>query len=544
MLKLRPYQRESIDALYEYWRNGGGNGLIVIPTGGGKSLVIASLLRELIDQYPLMRIGMVTHVKELIIQNFQELLRVWPSAPAGIYSAGVGRRDTQSAIMFMGIQSVWNKTDILGKFDLILVDEAHLISKNSETMYGKFLESMAAKRPGMRVVGLTATPYRLDSGLLHEGENKIFDSVVYESNIYGMICDGYLSTLTSKCAKAEIDVSGVHKRGGDYIPAELERAAMHGDIVSKAALEIVKHGQGRMAWLCFCTGLEHSEALKDAISNLGISAETVDGTMSKQERDGKITGFKNGRIKCLISVNVLSIGFNVPKVDLIAMLRPTASPGLYVQQVGRGLRLTQGKKDCLVLDFAGNVKRHGPIDFVDDGIETKSKENGDKKEATEMKAKECPQCESLMHPRTMECRDCGYVFPQIPKHEAKPDVVTIISGLPKDDFKIVEFTTFKKHFSNKNFDAPPTLMLTHEVRPNKIIREWLCFSHVQNTMPQRKAASWWLEMGGKLPIPKTVDEALARKPELKIIERIKFEKEGGFHKITGRIFYPKLENVA
>jgi len=139
MIQLRPYQRASIDALYSYWSEGGGNGLIVLPTGAGKSLVLASLVKELLGQYPTLRIGCITHVKELIVQNFQELIRLWPDAPAGIFSAGVGRRDTHSRILFCGIQSVWNKTDVLGKFDVLIVDEAHLIPRNVDTTYGKFI---------------------------------------------------------------------------------------------------------------------------------------------------------------------------------------------------------------------------------------------------------------------------------------------------------------------------------------------------------------------------------------------------------------------
>ncbi len=173
-MELRPYQRESIDALYEHWQSGGGNGLIVIPTGGGKSLIIATLLREIMTTWPLMRVGMITHTKELISQNYAELLKVWPQAPAGIYSAGIGRRDTRHPILFCGVQSVWNKTDLIGRFDLLLIDEAHLISRSAGTMYGKFLAALKERQTDFRIVGLTATPYRLDSGRLDKGPDRLF----------------------------------------------------------------------------------------------------------------------------------------------------------------------------------------------------------------------------------------------------------------------------------------------------------------------------------------------------------------------------------
>ncbi|GJE43494.1 Putative DNA repair helicase RadD [Methylobacterium soli] len=133
MLSLRDYQRASLDALYGHWAEGGGNGLIVLPTGAGKALVIAALVRETLERWPDLRICIVTHVRELVSQNFKELLGYWPGAPAGIYSAGLGRRDTHSRILFCGMQSVWNKVARLGAFDLVIVDEAHLIPRASDT---------------------------------------------------------------------------------------------------------------------------------------------------------------------------------------------------------------------------------------------------------------------------------------------------------------------------------------------------------------------------------------------------------------------------
>jgi DNA repair protein RadD len=344
MLTLRPYQRESINSTYGHWREGGGDGLIVIPTGGGKSLIIAQLLQELLTDYPLMRICVVTHVKELIEQNFKELMGIWPTAPAGIYSAGVGRRDTSNPILFCGIQSVYDKADKLGKFDLVLIDEAHLISRKASSMYGQFFAALRQIYPDMRLLGLTATPYRLDSGRLDGGDDAMFEKIIYEADVSDLIEQEYLSPLISRATEAEINTSGVHKRGGEFIPGELERAAMANDLVKRAAKEIVARAEGRKAWLCFCSGVDHALAIRDALREEGIVAEELDGNTPKEERERLITNFRAGLIQCLTSVNVLSIGFNVPHVDLIALLRPTASPGLYIQQVGRGFRRAPEKE--------------------------------------------------------------------------------------------------------------------------------------------------------------------------------------------------------
>ncbi|HKD37693.1 MAG TPA: DEAD/DEAH box helicase family protein, partial [Pirellulales bacterium] len=309
MLELRPYQRASIDALFDYWAGNGGNGLLVLPTGAGKSLVMAALLKELLRDYPILRIGVVTHVRELIQQNFLELMKLWPQAPAGIFSAGLGRRDMRSQILFMGIQSVWNKTAQLGAFDILLVDEAHLIPPSTETTYGKFIERLKDETPDMRIVGLTATPYRLGTGLLHRGQGRIFDDVVYDANVGDLIDHGYLSPLVSKATVQKLDVSGVHRRGGEYIEKELQIAVDQEWITRAAAKEIAEFGKDRKSWIAFCTGVNHSINVRNAVRELGITCETVTGETPKGERDRIITAFKQGHIRCLTSVGVLSTGF-------------------------------------------------------------------------------------------------------------------------------------------------------------------------------------------------------------------------------------------
>ena len=543
MMQLRPYQRDAIDALYGHWHDGGGNALIVLPTGSGKSLVIASLLREVMTSYPLMRIAMLTHTRELIAQNYAELIRIWPQAPAGIYSAGLNRRDRHHPIMLCGVQSVWNKVGQIGAFDLVLVDECHLMSRNSATMYGKFFTALHERQPDFRVVGLTATPYRLDSGRLDRGEGRMFEKIVYDADVHDLISDGYLSPLVSKGTHAEISTRDVHRRGGEFIAGELEAAAMAGDLVERAAAEIVSMGVNRRAWLAFCTGIDHAAAMRAALRKLGVNAESIDGTMGTKERDRIIQSFRSGHIRCLTSVNVLSIGFNVPHVDLVALLRPTESPGLYIQQVGRGLRLAPGKNDALILDFAGNVRKHGPIDIITppSGPKPKGEEMEGGEEQT--RAKCCPQCQSYVPLRVMLCPDCGHEWPPEPKHEAKADTAAIMSGRDRDGWMPVNDTSYYKHYKRGDLSAPPTLRVTYGIGVTAI-NSWHCFSHPQGTMPQRKAAAWWMEAGGNLPIPASIDDALKRQSELRAPEAIRFRKsESGFNEVTG-CRYAKSEAAA
>ena len=304
------------------------------------------------------------------------MLRLWPEAPAGIYSAGLNKRDLHAQILFAGIQSIHKRAYDIQRCDLALIDEAHLIPRTSNTMYRRFLGDLATINPHLKVIGFTATPYRLDSGMLHEGDGALFTDIAYEAGVAEMIAQGYLCEVVPKRTETQLDTSGVGSRGGEFIAGQLE-AAVDVEAVTKSAVdEIVRHGADRGSWLVFCAGVRHAEHVRDAIQGRGFTCEAILGETASAERDRVIAAFKRGDIRCLTNANVLTTGFNAPGVDLIAMLRPTKSVGLYVQMIGRGTRLANGKDNCLVLDFAGNVERHGPIDRIDGRKRKKDDEEG------------------------------------------------------------------------------------------------------------------------------------------------------------------------
>lgn len=532
-LILRPYQRAAVDGLYEYWNEGGGNGLIVVPTGGGKSAINATICRELLSQYRDLRIGCVTHVKELISQNAQELIGLWNQAPVGIYSAGLGRRDQQSRILFMGIQSVYNKVGLLGDFDLIIVDEAHLIPRDTNTRYGKFFAAARKRVPDMRIIGLTATPYRLDSGRLDKGDDRLFDDVVYDCSVRDLIRDGYLSPLISPVTLAQIDTSKVHVRGGEFVERELADAAM--DIVDAAVAEIVEKGQERQGWLIFAVNVAHAEQVVKAVKDRGISCEMVVGTTPKGERDSIINRFKRRQIRCLVSVGVLTTGFNAPHVDLIALLRSTLSTGLYVQMVGRGFRLAHGKDNCLVLDFGGNVRRHGPVDDVSPrgaGMKRDREEDEEEGKAAkdEVRAKECPQCDQIVGLGVTMCPHCGHIWPdEAPRHDAHAEQVAILSteNTPPEWIEIndVRFSIHEKEGS------PPSLRATFYFGLAESVRTFLCFGH--QGYARRKALQFWSEAGGGPQQPANAEEALARSHELTHPSAVLVKRAGRWPDVIG-----------
>ncbi len=521
MLILRPYQRAAIDAIYAYFQEKTGHPLIVIPTAGGKSLVMATFIQEALSLYPPTRILVVTHVRELISQNHAELLKVWPEAPAGIHSAGLKARDVESQVLFCGIQSVHKRAYDIQRCDLILVDEAHLIPRKANTMYRRFLDDLTAINPYMKIIGFTATPYRLDSGLLHRGKDALFDDIAYEVSVRDLIDQQYLSSLVSKQTDTQLDVTGVGTRGGEFIASQLE-AAVDLDPVTQAAVEeIITFGTDRRSWLLFCSGVAHAEHIRDAVEARGFSCACIFGSTPREERDAIIADFKAGRIRALSAMNVLTTGFNAPAVDLIAMLRPTKSTGLYVQIAGRGTRLAPGKENCLVLDFAGNVARHGPIDLV----KPKDKdEDGD----GEAPIKVCPECQTIVHAAVRTCETCGYEFPPPEiKIDATASTQEILSSRQPEWVRVYDIA-YRRH---EKEGKPPSLRVEYLCGFNWH-REWVCFEH--EGYAKRQAARWWSRRAPEgMPMPATVDEALELVDQVRIPDEIAIRKGGRYVEIVG-----------
>jgi DNA repair protein RadD len=524
MLTLRPYQEAAIAAIYKYYEDNSGNCCVVIPTAGGKSLVMASFIEGVLKAWPDQRILIVTHVRELIAQNHAEMIGLWPEAPAGIYSAGLGKREAQARVLFAGIQSIHRRAHEIGHTDLVLIDEAHLIPGNSSTMYRRFLDALQAINPALKVIGLTATPFRTGSGMLHEGKDALFTDIAYEAPVRDLIDAGYLSPLVSKQPATRLDISKVGTRAGDFIARDLA-AVVDQDAITRAAVsEIITHGKDRKSWLAFCSGVDHARHVAEEFGRQGITCRTIFGDTPKEERDAIIASFKRGEIRALASMGVLTTGFNAPGVDLIALLRPTKSAGLYVQMVGRGTRLAPNKENCLVLDFAGNVRRHGPIDLV------RPKRPGDGG-GGEAPTKVCPECDSILALSATECPDCGYVFPA---REVKiaPTAATLPVLSPKQQWLQVHGVSYSRH---DKLGGRPSLKVTYSCGL-KSYNEWVCIEH--QGYARQKAAEWWRKRGPGCPVPLSVDAAIAQASRLARPSEISVRPSGRYFEITGYRFDP------
>lgn len=329
-MKLRQYQRDSINELYDWMRSHEGHPCMVLPTGAGKSIIIAELCRDALQQWPETRILMLTHQKELIEQNAEKLRAMWPGAPLGIYSASVGRKELDEPITFAGIQSVRTKAGQIGHIDLVIIDECHLVSHKDEGSYRHFIRELTAINEHIRVIGLTATPWRLGHGLITD-RPAIFTDLIEPVSIEQLVYQKYLSPLRSKMTNVKYDLTGVGKRGGEFVESELALAVNTVKYNTQIAAEIAEIGKDRRSWLLFCSGVEHAIQMADQLNSIGIPAAYVTGETPKKKREELLADFKAGKIRAMTNANVLTTGFDAPNIDLIAMLRPTMSPSLYVQ---------------------------------------------------------------------------------------------------------------------------------------------------------------------------------------------------------------------
>jgi DNA repair protein RadD len=547
MLHLRYYQAEAVDGLFSYFQNNYGNPLVALPTGTGKAFVIAEFVRRAIGLYPSTRVLVATHVKELVAQNHAELLEIWPTAPAGIYSAGLKRKEAHHPITFCGIASIHKSLAYFGRVDLILIDEAHLISDKSETMYAKVIDELRAANPYLKVIGFTATPFRLGMGMLTEG--KIFTDITTNyctlDKFNELVDAGFISPLIPKRTDTELDVTGVGMTHGEYNIDELQNAVDKESITRAALEEAVRMGQGRRHWLVFTTGTRHADHTRDILISLGIPSVSVHSKLpgGDSERDRNIGLFKAGQVGAMVGVGVFTTGFNFRPIDFIIVLRPTMSPVLWVQLLGRGTRPSPetGKENCLVLDFAANTRKLGPIN---DPVIPRKK---GKKQGSWVPFKICPVCNTYNHTRVLFCCYCKHEFPvtfaattkaatdelirrekkeEEPKPEPKPAVIT--------EF-IVHRVEYAKHWS-KDLSKPPSLRVTYYCG-NRTFNEWLCLEHPKG-FAYRKAKDAWRLMAGSLEtdVPQSVDEALRYVNDLQPPTKVRILFQGKWPEVVGYEF--------
>ena len=522
------------------------DGNFVVHHNTGKSLVLAQIAKDSVEKWN-GRVLILAHVKELLEQNADKIRKLCPELKIGIYSAGLRSRDTTEQVIVAGIQSVYNKACELDAFDLVVVDEAHAISSEGDGMYRTFLADMKVINPHVRVIGLTATPFRLKGGLICKPEN-ILNEICYEAGLKEMIQQGYLSPLISRAGRAEANLANLHIRGGEFISDEVAAAMDNDALVTSACREIVELTRDRKSVLIFTASVDHCKHVAEKIQAFsGKECAIVTGDTPPAERAEIIARFKGEFIpadlfgtpkpplKFLANVNVLTCGFDAPNTDCVVMLRPTNSPGLLIQCAGRGTRLSPetGKSSCLFLDYGGNILRHGPLDMI------KVKEPGSGK-GGDAPAKKCPQCLALIHAGYTACPECGYVFPPKESNDKMTQTASsagVISGqVDYTDYEVLDVYYCVHEKRGADPDAPKTMRVDYQVGFNEFKSEWVCPEHTGYA--RGKFEKWWHERAALgCPMPRSAREAvsLANEGLLAAPESITVKTIAGerFERVTG-----------
>jgi len=530
---LRPYQERTIEELFAWFMaNLTGNPIIDACVGAGKSLIIAELCRRIIEQYPNQRILMAVASRELAAQNYEKLKEIYPEGDMGLYSAGLGKKNPHAKIVFATIGSVYNKAMHTGAFNLCFIDECHNVSRKETGMYRQMISDYQKLNPKFRVIGFTGTPFRGNGIWLTEGKEAIFNAIASKVGMRELLELGFLSPLVLSNTRTKTDISGVkiNSATGDYNINELAKAIDRDEVTSAIVDEIIEKGHDRKAWLVFGVDVAHCEHLHEALKKRGISGGIVHGAMPTGQRDFIINQYKTGRIRYLVNCMVLTVGFDAPRTDLIALARNTKSPVLYVQVGGRGMRLHPDKANCLWLDFTDTTETLGAIDQVQG-----RKEVIKKKESSGSASKKCPSCGAINQPTARFCA-CGFEFVverNVSINAQSSDAPILSTGVNPNLMEVFNWSAA----IHQKYEALDTLRVSYfplnAGNLTRAVAEYICFNH--QGFPRRKAENWWAKMGGLLPFPSSTAEAKARFHELTKPTAITVIKNGKYTEIQGHV---------
>jgi DNA repair protein RadD len=545
MIVPRYYQTEAIDAVYNYFMGNSGNPLIGMPTASGKSILPAIFFHKVLHTWPNQRFLLMSHVGEILKQNINKILEVWPEAPLGVYSSGLKRKDTAQNIICGSIQSMARNPQMFGHRDMIWIDEAHLVSQEENSQYLSFLAIMKLINPQVKIVGMSATLYRMGQGLLTD--NGLFTDTCYDlTSMEGfnkLLNEGYLCQLIPFKTHTQLDVSDVSVQHGEFVATQLQGAVDKADITFKALQEAVHAGKDRRSWLIFSSGINHAEHIAEQLSAFGIDCAPVHSKRDPEYNEKALAAFKNYELQSLVSFSKITTGFDHPGTDLIIDLQPTLSIPRHVQKYGRGMRTVYGeghelnsidgrlaaikngpKPDCRCLDFARNVPRLGAVN--DPRIPNK-KGKGD----GEIPVKICEMCGAYNHISARACCNCGADFSFAVKIVSKAGTDELIKAAASEPVPIIETlsvmtATYEKH-PGKLY-KPPTIKVTY-FTPTKYT-EYVCLEHPG--MPGKMARDWWRQRS-KVEPPATIDTALGHISNLRCPRFIRVHTNKKYPEVLG-----------
>lgn len=535
-MELRPYQQAALSAIIEAMRTERFL-LVQAATGAGKTILFSALIKYCMEQYH-MRIGILAHREILVRQAYEKLLKVWPEGKdrTGLACSSVSHDiDLFRPVVIGSPQTLAGRLNLMPPLDLIIIDECHRVPPaNEKSQYKTFLDTMEQYYPQVRVMGVTATPFRLGHGYIYgdhcrPGKKNWWPKLHASIGISTLQEQGFLVPLrTRQSDDITTELGRVGTSKGEFNTSELSDVMEKELHIRSAVHAWQNYGEGRSHVVAFCVTIRHAEKLKDAFLNAGVSATVVHSQMGKEERAAAMRDFEEGRCRVVCNVGVLTEGWDCTAVDCILMCRPTLSPALYVQMVGRGLRIHPGKTDCLLLDLSGNCLRHGAVDdpFVDVPSGGKKKE-----EKKQERMKVCPHCESLIPLPSRECPECGYLWPEtviVEKDDVRmSDVSWGAQAARVTSWKAADYISKK---GNHLFRLSLLCAIPSSNIP-VLVNHFFDFEAQSGVWMQGRARTDWRTLTGAEP-PITVEEALSRQNELHIPEQVQVKRRDRFYNVT------------
>lgn len=566
MLTLRPYQSAALEKIMADLRKQ-PNVLLQAAVGAGKTVMFSALIQRLLTDYGAARVVVLAHREELVQQAVDKLIAVWPEAvdKISIACASISSRvDYDKPILIGSVQTLARRMSEMREVHLVIIDEVHRLpprAKGSKiSQYQRYLDGVRQIYPSARLLGVTATPYRLGAGYIYgdkcrEPEANWFEDLSYEIGIRELQKESYLSPLVPLGIMAP-DLDSIKISSGEYVLSQLGDE-MSKDIYIRAAVDAWKeHASDRRSTVAFCVTIEHAEMLRGAFEGAGIPCECVHSEMPRSRRREILNAFQKGDLPVVCNVGVLTEGWDAPATDCVMLCRPTQSTALYVQMVGRGLRLAPGKTDCLLLDLAGCWKMHGDVRHprVRWG---KAREQNDMVECPKCKAMNdagrlvCWECGAELHPgkdpnlcpfchyevsyRAIRCPVCGRLLKTV-AHETPT-----LSRLDADEtprhgvLARIERTDPNFGFVSKKGNAMLRLGLTCTPLdpPNALpvsVNEFLDFDGNGSLWAQEKARRWWFGRTKNTP-PHDLVEAEERWDEVELPEVVTLGYQDSWWKV-------------
>ncbi len=404
MFSLRPYQSQAVDQVREAFRAGRRRPLLVAPTGSGKTVIFSYVTANAAAKGN--RTLVLVHRAELLNQTHAALSQL--EVPHGLIAAGK-TADHSHLTQVASVQTLIRRLDHVRPPDLIVIDEAHHATAGAWA-------TVLARWPNARVLGVTATPQRLDG----KGLGEVFDDLIRGPEVTKLIEGGYLCKPVYYAPKT-VSMDGVHKVAGDFNRAEMAERMDKPTITGDAVTHYRKYAEGQPC-IVFCTGIKHAEHVAQAFNAAGYRFAVLDGTLSPEERAARVASLGSGRLHGLVTVDIVSEGFDLPIVACAILLRPTASLSLHLQQIGRVLRPAANKPRAVILDHVGNCRRHGLAEEVRewslDGIKRRGK-RGPQDDVAD--TRQCPECFAV-HTPSPTCPQCLHVY------EIKDRIPDVVDG--------------------------------------------------------------------------------------------------------------------